>query len=112
MDSLDLDLDAQINSLELEWRSAYDAYMIARADYEALRAANPGSAKALNLACARLKRGEAEKARILAKIKRLEDKLLGQGSDLPDRGSDHMGQGSDHRRPPAHVSTANSDSKA
>jgi hypothetical protein len=103
MGSVDLDLDAQINSLELEWRSAYDACLIAQADYRslkagALRAGSPESAKALDLARARLKRGEAKKARILAKIKRLEDQLLGEGSD--------------HLPPSADAFTANPDSEA
>ncbi len=78
MSSLDFDLDSQINNLELEWRSVYDASIIARAEYEALAAKSPGSAKALELAHARLERGEAKKARILAKIERLEDIMLGQ----------------------------------
>jgi hypothetical protein len=78
MSSLDFDLDAQINNLEFEWRTVYDASMIARAEYQALVAKRSASAKALDGARERLERSEAKKARILAKIERLEDNLLGQ----------------------------------
>ena len=79
MSSLDFDLDAQINNLELEWRLVYDASIVARAEYQALAAKGPASVKALDLARERLERSEAKKARILAKIERLEDDMLGQG---------------------------------
>ncbi len=78
MSSLDFDLDAKINNLELEWRMVYDASIIARAEYQALAAKRSASVEALDLARERLERSEAKKARILAKIERLEDNMLGQ----------------------------------
>jgi uncharacterized protein (UPF0262 family) len=79
MSSLDLDLDGQINNLELEWRLVYEASMVARADYQALAAAASSSVDALDMARERLERAEAKKARIMAKIERLEDNMLGGG---------------------------------
>jgi hypothetical protein len=77
--SLDFDLDAQINDLELEWRRAYDASIVARAEYQAL-ASNPSSGvEILDLACERLERAESRKARVLVRIERLEDNMLTQG---------------------------------
>jgi hypothetical protein len=38
MSSLDLDLDAHMNNLELEWRQPYETSILARADYQALAA--------------------------------------------------------------------------
>lgn len=76
MSSLDLDLDGKINNLELEWRLAYDASIAARAEYQALAAKGAG-AQVLDMARERLERTEALKARILTKIERLEDNLLG-----------------------------------
>ena len=49
MSSLDLDLNAQMNNLELAWRQAYESSMGARADYQSL-AASP-KAKANLLEC-------------------------------------------------------------
>ncbi len=40
MSSLDLELDGLMDDLELEWREAHEASIIARAEYRAL-AANP-----------------------------------------------------------------------
>jgi hypothetical protein len=51
--SLHFDLDSQITDLELEWRQAYDASIVARA--------------------------ESKKALVLMRIERLEDNMLGQG---------------------------------
>jgi hypothetical protein len=77
--SLDFDLDAQINDLELEWRRAYDASIVARAEYQTL-ASNPSSGvKILDMARERLESSESRKARILVRIERLEDNMLGQG---------------------------------
>jgi hypothetical protein len=77
--SLDFDLDAQITDLELEWRQAYDASIVARAEYQAL-ASNPSArADSLDLAGRRLERAESKKARVLMRIERLEDNMLGQG---------------------------------
>ncbi len=78
MSSLDLDLDTQMNNLELEWRQVYEASMVARADYQALAANPKANARLLDAACERLDRAEALKARIMAKIERLEEHLLSQ----------------------------------
>jgi hypothetical protein len=79
MSSLDFDLDGQINNLELEWRLAYDASIVARADYQTLSAKPSASVESVDMARERLERAEAKKARIMAKIERLEDSMLGQG---------------------------------
>jgi len=78
MSSLDLDLDTQMNNLELEWRQVYEAGIIARADYQALAANPKANADLLDAALERLDRAEALKARIMAKIERLEDHMLSQ----------------------------------
>lgn len=78
MSSLDLDLDAHMNNLETEWRQAYESSMVARADYQSLAANKKVKAGLLDLARERLERTEALKARILAKIERLEDSIAGQ----------------------------------
>jgi hypothetical protein len=78
MSSLDLDLDAHMNNLETEWRRAYESGMVARADYQSLAANSRSKVSMLDLALERLERIEALKARILAKIERLEDTMLGQ----------------------------------
>ncbi len=76
MSSLDLDLDTQMNNLELEWRQVYEGSMVARADYQALAANPKANARLLDAARERLDRAEALKARIMAKIERLEDYML------------------------------------
>jgi hypothetical protein len=78
MSSLDLDLDAHMNKLELEWRRAYESGVVARAEYQALAAAPKANAHLIVPARDRLDRTEALKARIMAKIERLEDSILGQ----------------------------------
>jgi hypothetical protein len=78
MSSLDLDLDARMNKLELEWRQAYETSIVARADYQSLAAGPKANADLLDQARERLDRAEALKARIMAKIERLEDTMLGQ----------------------------------
>jgi hypothetical protein len=78
MSSLDLDLDAHMNNLELEWRRAYESSVVARADYQALSAAPKAHTHLLAMARERVDRAEALKARIMAKIERLEDSILGQ----------------------------------
>jgi hypothetical protein len=78
MSSLDFDLDAQMVHLESEWRQVYEASVIARADYQSLAASSAATAELLDRAQERLDRTEAMKARIMAKIERLEDSLLGQ----------------------------------
>ena len=76
MSSLDFDLDTQMNNLEHEWRQGYEASIAARAQYQALAANCKAKAAALDAARERLDRAEALKARIMAKIERLEEKLL------------------------------------
>jgi len=78
MSSLDLDLDAHMNNLETEWRQAYESSIAARADYQSLAASPKAKADLLDLARERLDRTEALKARIMPKIERLEDTMLGQ----------------------------------
>ncbi len=78
MSSLDFDVDSQMNNLELEWRVAYEASMVDRAEYQALAASPAANADLLDAARERLDRAEALKARIMAKIERLEDSILGQ----------------------------------
>jgi hypothetical protein len=78
MSSLDLDIDAQMDHLELEWRQAYESSINMRAEYQALAASSAADARMLNLALERLDRTEILKARIMAKIERLEDSILGK----------------------------------
>jgi hypothetical protein len=78
MSSLDLDIDSQMNNLELEWRQAYESSIVLRTDYQAMAANPEARVEMLNLALERLDRSEALKARIMAKIERLEDSILGQ----------------------------------
>jgi hypothetical protein len=78
MSSLDLELDMQVNSLETEWRQAYEASIVARADYQSL-SENPGAdAQLVERARERLDRAEALKSRIMGKIESLEDQFLGE----------------------------------
>ncbi|HLZ99046.1 MAG TPA: hypothetical protein VKP66_13985 [Steroidobacteraceae bacterium] len=79
MSSLDFDLDVQINNLEHEWRLVYDASIVARTEYQSLAANGSAAVAALDLAREKLERSESKKARILAKIERLEDNMLGHG---------------------------------
>jgi hypothetical protein len=76
MSSLDFDLDSQMSYLEIEWRSVCESSVLARADYRILTASTKASANLINLARERVDRTEALKARILAKIERLENNLL------------------------------------
>ncbi len=78
MSSLDLDLDAHMNNLETEWRQAYESSIAARAGYQTLAASPKAKADLLDPARERLDRTEALKARIMPKIERLEDTMLGQ----------------------------------
>jgi hypothetical protein len=77
MSSLDFDLDTQMSALEAEWRQGYEASIIARAEYQALAADRRANATLLDAARERLDRAEALKARIMAKIERLEHRMLG-----------------------------------
>ena len=77
MSSLDLELDGRIEALELEWRLAYEAGRQAREEIESTPADTLAARRILSLAGERLERMEARKARIMAKIERLEDSMLG-----------------------------------
>jgi hypothetical protein len=76
--SLDFDLDLHMNNLEQEWRQACESGIVARADYQSLADGPKRNADLLDRARERLERCEALKARIMAKIERLEDTILGQ----------------------------------
>jgi hypothetical protein len=82
MSSLDLNLDAQINNLEVEWRVAYDASIIARAEYQALAASRSTRVDALDVARERLERTESKKSHVMTKIERLEESMLRKQSTL------------------------------
>ena len=72
----DLDFDAQMSILESEWRQGYEASITARAAYQSLAADRTVKAALLDAARERLDRAEAQKSRIMAKIERLEDRIL------------------------------------
>jgi hypothetical protein len=76
MSNLDSDFDMQMNDLEVEWRQRYEASIEARAHYRALAASPKANARLLDAARQRLERAEAVRARILAKIERLENQML------------------------------------
>jgi len=78
MSSLDFDLDSRMSSLESEWRQAYETGIAARAELQSLAAIRQPNASLLAKAHARLEQAENVKARIMAKIERLEDSLLGR----------------------------------
>jgi len=78
MGSLDFDLDSQMSHLETEWRQAYEITIAARAELQALAAIPKPSASAIAKAQTRLERAEGAKAHIMAKIERLEDRMLSQ----------------------------------
>jgi hypothetical protein len=77
MSSLDLELDGRIDDLELEWRKAHEASIIARAEYLALGADLKANAAAIDSARERLRRAEVTESRVFAKIELLEDTMLG-----------------------------------
>jgi hypothetical protein len=78
MSSLDFEFDTQMVDLEYEWRQAHEKSMIARADYQSLAANAGATAELLDIARERLDRAEAMKARIVTKIERFEDRMLGR----------------------------------
>jgi len=80
MSSLDFDLDTQMSHLETEWRQAYETTIAARAELQALTATAKPSLTAIAKAQTCLERAEGTKAHIMAKIERLEDRLLGSDS--------------------------------
>jgi hypothetical protein len=71
-----LDFDEQMTLLESEWRQGYEASIVARAAYQTLAADRSVKAAQLDAARERLDRAEAQKSRIMAKIERLEDRIL------------------------------------
>jgi hypothetical protein len=78
MSSVHLDLDVQMVNLESEWRQVYEDSIIARADYQSLAADRTSNAALLDVARERLDKADALKARIMAKIERLEFAVLGR----------------------------------
>lgn len=74
---LDVDLDTQMSNLESEWRQVYEDSIVARAEYQLLAAGRQAGVALLDNARERLDRAEALKSRIMAKIERLESRLLG-----------------------------------
>ena len=79
MSSLDFDLDSQMCRLETEWRQAYETSIAVRAEILALTEKPRPDAVAIARAHARLESAEGLKARVMAKIERLEDNLLRNG---------------------------------
>jgi hypothetical protein len=78
MSSLDFDLDSQMCHLETEWRQAYETAIAARAELQALIDAIKPNTNAIARAQTRLERSEGAKSHIMAKIERLEDRMLNQ----------------------------------
>ena len=78
MGSLDFDLDTRMSHLETEWRQAYESTIAARAELQALADTSKPSASAIAKAQTRLERAEGTKAHVMAKIERLEDRMLNQ----------------------------------
>jgi predicted Zn-dependent protease len=76
MSSLDFDLDSQLSHLESVWRQAYESSVVARAELHALTSSPGIDASLLQRARDRLERAEAQKARITAKIDRLEENMI------------------------------------
>ncbi len=77
MSSLDLELDGRMDDLELEWREAREACIVARAEYLALGANLDANSAAIEIARERLRRAEVAEARIFAKLELLENSMLG-----------------------------------
>lgn len=78
MSSLDLDIDSQLIKLESEWRQAYEAGIAARTDYQSLARNKAVRASEIKQAREQLEKAEAVKARIMTKIERLEDSIIGK----------------------------------
>jgi hypothetical protein len=78
VNSLDLDIDTQLIQLESEWRQAYEASIVARAEYQLLARDRKTRAAAVDRAREQLDKSEALKERIMVKIERLEQSLLGR----------------------------------
>jgi type II secretory pathway component PulK len=77
MSSLDLELDGRMDDLELEWREAREASILARAEYLALGADLAANADLISTARDRVRRAETREARVYSKIELLEDSMLG-----------------------------------
>jgi hypothetical protein len=77
MSSLDFDPESQMSNLESEWRQAFETSLVARAELQALAATPNTQRYVIDQVRERLNRAEALKARIMAKIERLEDSSLG-----------------------------------
>ncbi len=77
MSSLDFDPDSQMSNLESEWRSAFETSLVARAELQALAAIPNTKGYVIDQVRERLNRAELLKARIMAKIERLEDSMSG-----------------------------------
>ncbi len=60
--------------LEFEWREAYEGSIAARADYQGLARDVTASVEAIDAARERLDRAEALKARVMARIERIEER--------------------------------------
>jgi hypothetical protein len=78
LSSLDFELDSQMSSLESEWRQAYECSAAARAELQAQAASPKTPSIVIARAQMRLERAETLKARIMSKIERLEDSLVGR----------------------------------
>jgi hypothetical protein len=78
MSSMDLELDGKMSDLETEWRRAHDAVTAARADYERVLDCCRANGGLIDIARIRLGRAEAAKARIFAKIEKLENCMVGE----------------------------------
>ena len=78
MGSLEWDLDSEMSHLEAEWRRAYEAGILARADYQVLAAGSRAGVAVLEAARQRVDRSEALTASLMAKLERLEAMLLGK----------------------------------
>ena len=76
MSSLDFDLDSQMSHLESVWRQAYEASLEARAELQALNDTTGAIRPTLEKASQRLDKAEQIKERVMAKIERLEEKIL------------------------------------
>ncbi len=70
------DLDTRINTLEAEWRQAYEASSAARAHYASLTSSNCANPDIVCQARERLGSAEALKDQVLEKIKWMELKSL------------------------------------
>jgi hypothetical protein len=77
MSSLDLELDGDVNDLETEWRRAYEVFVAARTDYERLQDCCKANGGLLDVARMRMERAEAIKMRLMARVERAEDRLIG-----------------------------------